>query len=214
MPEAHDLGRLAARRARWRDAEAHVYPLAMVDADGYQRAVTTVATILETLRRDVLTLDQLVDLSEAPPAELVALACAGALTVAADDLIGAACAGREREIGVQAQLSRRAEACRLGRSAGQRWVEVEPAPTSFVGLRSGVPELVVHLASGLGLRTDVDVDPDTGMAALLVVPVRVDTGSGVVLDAAGELGEPRHVADREAWTMARDELVESIERLT
>jgi hypothetical protein len=50
---------LARARQSWRAAEARLYPRAMTDVDGYQRAVVLVAAICERLRAAATTADDL-----------------------------------------------------------------------------------------------------------------------------------------------------------
>jgi len=212
MDHAADDHRLKMLRSRWRAAEAKIYPMAMVDAESYQRAVTAVAAMIGDLRIDVHDLDDLVQRSLDPPATLLRWAAGVDTGLLATDLVDAACAAREREIATGDQLRRRAVAIADGAARGEPWVSVAPAPSEWAsGARQAVPELVVHVPSALAIYTDIGVDPDTGAPAYFVVAVHVDLASGAVLGEASALGEAQLVPDVQAWENRRARLAFLIE---
>lgn len=85
--------------ARWKAAEAHLYPLIMVDPDIYETAVTLVGEVTEVLRKECGTLSELVNVE--PTGALAQCPSAAALSALGFDpntAFGAACACRWREL--------------------------------------------------------------------------------------------------------------------
>lgn len=196
----HDLAPL---RAQWRSAEAKVYPLAMVDTATYKLAVTAIATILERLRETIFSYEELSAFHACPGTPSDELQEAGRQDLW-PDLVGAACATRDREIGGRMERDRQVAAFSGAASAGVEWAEV--AYERRFGLLSTVPELRVHLATGLGMHTSLEPDPITGDPQLLIVPVRVNVAVGGIIEIGGELGDARYAADRAGWDVHAAEI--------
>ncbi len=204
---------LRARRLRWRAAEARVYPIAMVNADGYQRAVAAIAELMAYLRAEINGHQELIDVSDEPSERARALADEAGPGIDPVDLINAACAGRDREIVVNMQLNRRIVAIEGAVAAGHRWVDVAVAPSELPGGRAPqFPELRIHLRSGLAIYTSEEIDPDTAIATPMLMVVRVDLGTGNVLEIVDAIAEPIRASDGEAWVWLADTLAAAIEQ--
>ena len=199
MPAPPTDHELAAARGRWSAAEARVYPLAMVSVAAYQQAIEAVGTVLAFLREDVHDVGQLLSFSTAPAQAVDRLDLGGLARVglAVDDLIAAACAGRDRELAQVAEQQRRVNAFRAARSGEQGWVEV-PAQRAF-GLQATVPELVVHLGQARGVLTTLEPDLETGEPRLRMIPVDVDLDAGDLVPRDEDGDVELLVDDRDEW---------------
>jgi hypothetical protein len=167
---------LSLARQSWRAAEARLYPLAMTNVDGYQRALVLVAATCEQLRAVTTTA---ADLLACQPlaVEYVAAACdvtgTSAQGLEPDDIFGSAAAARDRELaGEDRRLARRA-AIERARAAGVDWTDVHADP-----LGPRVPELRIHVATGWAILTEVGADEATGTPVLVVTTTRVDLATG------------------------------------
>jgi hypothetical protein len=202
----HDLAPL---RALWRSAEAKVYPLAMVDTATYKLAITAIAAVLARLRETTFSYEELAAFHASPGNPSDDLDEAGRQDLW-PDLIGAACATRDREIGGRMERDRQVVAFSAAESAGVEWAEV--AYERRFGLLKTVPELRVHLASGLGIHTSLEPDPITGDPHLLMMPVRVNVAVGGIVEIGGELGEARYASDRAEWEVHAAEIQQRLVR--
>jgi hypothetical protein len=202
----HDLARL---RAQWRSAEAKVYPLAMVDTATYKLAITAVATVLAHLRETIFSYEELSAFHASPGNPSDDLQEAGRQDLW-PDLVGAACATRDREIGGRMERDRQVDAFSAAESAGVEWAEV--AYERRFGLLSTVPEFRVHVATGLGIHTSLEPDPTTGDPQLLIMPVRVNVAVGGITEIGGELGDARYASDRSEWDIHAAEIEQHLLR--
>jgi hypothetical protein len=87
--------------ARFTSAEARLYPMAMTDPDGYERAITLVGMVANELRHQCADLESLLERREELIAALPALAAANGLELAGlppDAIVDAASALRCREL--------------------------------------------------------------------------------------------------------------------
>jgi hypothetical protein len=163
-------------RHAWRAAEARLYPLAMTDVDGYQRAVVLVAAVCARLRERTATAGDLLDCEE-HAAEYVAAAAetSGASTrgLDPDDIFGSAAALRDRELAGQEQRMARLAVVDEARRAGSAWADL---PADDLGPR--VPRLRIHVATGWTIMTELGGDPATGAPQLLVTSAYVDLTTG------------------------------------
>ncbi|HET8621258.1 MAG TPA: hypothetical protein VFM27_19965 [Acidimicrobiales bacterium] len=187
-------------RQSWRAAEARLYPLAMTNVDGYQRALVLVAATCEQLREVTTTAADLLA-CQARAVEQVAEACDATGTSAQgldpDDIFGSAAAARDRELAGEERRLARLAAIGRARAAGAGWTDVH---AESLGPR--VPELRVHVGSGWAILTEVGGDQATGAPALLVTAVRVDlttgelrTDPGAAVHTAGTAAEWERVAE-------------------
>jgi hypothetical protein len=195
---------------RWYEAEARIYPLVMVDAEGYEVAVASVARVVDLLRLEAHDVAALQAVSAEPRLTLARAGVdestlPGSLTAAI--VVDAACATREREIGVEALTRHRAGEVAAARARGDRWAELADDAGRLA--RHGVPELLVELDSAGAVQTALTVDPQTAQPVLLLMPVTVDLATGGISAVVGV--EPRTVAcDRAAWRAAAVELFRSL----
>ena len=186
---------LARARQSWRAAEARLYPRAMTDVDGYQRAVVLVAAICERLRAAATTAEDLLGCQEVA-AEYVASACDATGTSAhgldIDDLFGSAAAMRDRELaGEEARLAR-LTAVERARAAGSEWIDLHAE-----SLGPEVPELRLHVDTGWAILTTMGADESSGSPVLVVTTVRVDPTTGELRDQPDR--EVHLAATAEQW---------------
>jgi hypothetical protein len=176
---------ITSARQSWRGAEARLYPLAMTNVDGYQRALVLVAAICERLRAVVTTADDLLRCQE-EAAEYVASASdatgASAHGLDVDDLFGSAAAARDRELAGEERRLARVTAMERARAAGSEWTDVH---TEALGPR--VPELRLHVDTGWALLTTMGADETTGAPVLLVTTVQVNPTTGDMRDRPDRL---------------------------
>jgi hypothetical protein len=84
-------------RVKWRMAEERLYPLALVDAAAYEKAVCLVRVVLDELRVRCSTLEDLLA-SESDPELLAKGDAAGPISLSGADVVAAACALRSVEL--------------------------------------------------------------------------------------------------------------------
>jgi hypothetical protein len=167
---------LARARQSWRAAEARLYPLAMTNVDGYQRALVLVAATCEQLRAVATTA---ADLAACQPraVEYVAAACDATGTSAQglepDDIFGSAAAARDRELAGEERRQARLAAVERARTAGAEWTDLH---ADALGRR--VPELRVHVGTGWAILTEVGADQATGAPVLVLTTTQVDLTTG------------------------------------
>jgi hypothetical protein len=167
---------LARARQSWRAAEARLYPLAMTNVDGYQRALVLVAATCEQLRAVATTA---ADLAACQPraVEYVAAACDATGTSAQglepDDIFGSAAAARDRELAGEERRQARLAAVERARTAGAEWTDLH---ADALGRR--VPELRVHVGTGWAILTEVGADQATGAPVLVLTTAQVDLTTG------------------------------------
>jgi hypothetical protein len=202
----HDLAPL---RTQWRAAEAKIYPLAMVDTATYKLAVTCIAAVLANLRETVLSYEELAAFHASPGKPTADAQEAGRQDLW-PDLVGAACATRDREIGGRMERDRQVAAFSAAELVGAEWAEV--AYERRFGLLGTVPEFRVHVATGLGIHTSLEPDPITGDPQLLIMPVRVNVAVGGITEIGGELGEARYASDRGEWDIHAAEIQHALVR--
>jgi hypothetical protein len=201
VTDGPDEQELVAFRGRWSTAEARIYPMAMVSVPAYEQALTAVAALLDHLRAEVHDTAALVRFAEEPDSarrllDVPVLELAG---LSFQDLVGAACASRDRELILQEECQRRLDAIR-GTPPEADWVDV-PFRRAF-GLLATVPELRVLLSAGRGLRTSLEADVETGAPRLRIVPVAVDRSTGELSVLPEHADLDLLVDDRAAWDEA------------
>jgi hypothetical protein len=187
-------------RQSWQAAEGRLYPLAMSNVDGYQRALVLVAAVCDQLREHTTTAADLLDCQE-HAAEHVAAAAesTGASTrgLDPDDVFGSAAALRDRELAGQEQRRRRLAAVDEARLAGSDWADLH---ADELGPR--VPHLRIHVATGWAIMTELGGDPATGAPQLLVTTARVDVSTGELSEADGPVTSVATVEEWEQVTAA------------
>jgi hypothetical protein len=193
---------LARARQSWRAAEARLYPLAMTNVDGYQRALVLVAAVCEQLRAVTTTAAELVA-CQPRAVEYVAQACDATGTSAQglepDDIFGSAAAARDRELAGEDRRLARLAAVEQARSAGEDWADLHADP-----LGPRVPELRIHVGTGWAILTEMGADQATGAPVLIVTTARVDPATGEL--SAQEGGAVHTVGTAEEWERVATEL--------
>ncbi len=189
---------------RLRTAEDRLYPIAMVDAERYQRAVRLVGLLAQELTQTYATLDELALAQPSGHRRLVAVA--GAAGIALD--------GLDRDLVVQAAMSQRFRALLSDRStelrqrlvaqaraAGRQWAVLEE-PDSAAWSAGSARWVETHVATGALMIRAVAADPQTGRLSY-----RLEVFGG----PDPETGPPQGIrveefADRDAWLAATDEV--------
>jgi hypothetical protein len=186
---------LARARQSWRTAEARLYPLAMTNVEGYQRALMLVAATCQQLRAVTTTAADLLG-CQARAAEYVAAACdamgTSAVGLDPDDIFGSAAAVRDRELAGQERRRARLAAIDRARAAGADWTDLHADP-----LGPGVPELRMQVGTGWAILTEVGADQATGAPVLVVTTTRVDLATGALRDDPGAVVHT--VGSAEEW---------------
>jgi hypothetical protein len=192
-PDEND--RLRNALARWRAADDRLYPLAMVDADGYQHAVALVGRMHDELRRSCHTLTDMVEVDRDPSALLAAVDPGGPDTVLANSqtLVEAACSLRSTELRVTDQRRQRRARIARGHESGADWVVLEG---SRERIESGERFTQMHLPSGHALVAFVD--PFSGKHPFHLAELSLDPATG------DPMGDPStrwesSFPDRDAW---------------
>ena len=193
---------LARARQSWRAAEARLYPLAMTNVDGYQRALVLVAATCEQLRAVTTTAAGL--LACQPRAvEYVAAASDATGTSARgldpDDIFGSAATARDRELAGDERRVARRVAIERARAAGEDWSDLH---ADALGPR--VPELRMHVGTGWAILTEVGADQATGAPVLIVTTTRVDLTTGELHADPGAIVHTARTA--EEWERVAMEL--------
>jgi hypothetical protein len=200
-----DSGRAEAlrqARARWRAAEDRLFPVALVDPDGYRRLLSVVAALLQKLRASTTSFDHLLEL-DSHPAPLVAAACVDG---AADRVaLEAALAVRDRELVAVAERDRRTRAIAAARNAGATWVDLEGSWEAVC--RSGTRHTEMHLPSGRALVATVD--PYSGEDPYRLEIVRLDIETGAPVQTTDQ---DQCFANRAMWLAEREQWRAQIER--
>ena len=198
--------------AAWTSAEESLYGPLLADPPAYERVVGLVGTLVDHLRANIDDVPGLVAASERGAALVAEVAPEQALPwVPLDTALRAACALRYRELQVTRQQAERRRRLAEAAGAGETWVRlVDPGS---IALPAVAPALVVHVASGMAIRCTIEMDPETGGARFVSLPVRVRLPDGDVIGPIDEAGAEQvagSVAERDAQ-VAR--LQERIERL-
>lgn len=183
--------------ARFTAAEARLYPMAMTDAAGYQRATALVGVVLSELRQRSITvgdvLQQRAQLIAALPdlASTVALGLGG---LPADAIVDAASAVRCRELQAASTAAAREERIAAAREAGDEWFCIEPDPGEVMA--GTYRRLEMHLPTGSTLITSIEAGRGGSGTSYWIELLRA-AGQG----PAGPAEKLRYT-DRGAWTAA------------
>jgi hypothetical protein len=199
IPAEHaDLAR------RLRTAEDRLYPIAMVDADRYERAVRLVGLLAQELTQSCATLDELALAQPRARERLVAVAGAEAIPLAGLDtelVVEAAMSQRFRALLSEQAAELRQRLVAEARSAGRAWAVLEEPDPAAWGAGSA-RWVEAHVGTGALMIRAVAADQETGQPAY-----RLEVFGGP--DA--ESGPPQGVhveefGDRDAWLAAIDEV--------
>lgn len=201
---------LRRARARWRGAEDRLFPVVLVDPDAYRRALSVVGLLLEELRANTTSLDQLLGLDVDPAPLLAALPAGGvgfAGSASGEDrlTLEAAFAVRDRELVAAAERGRRAAAIASARSAGATWVDLEGSWEAAQCTRARHTEMHVPTARTL----IASVDPYSGDDPHRLELVVLDGDTGTLVETAERA---RAFADRAEWLAERERWRAEIDR--
>ena len=193
--DAERADALRRARARWRAAEDRLFPVVLVDPDTYRRALYVVGLLLEQLRANTTSLDQLLGLDVDPEPLLSTLP---ASSVGAEErlTLEAAFAVRDRELAAAAKRGRRAAAIALARSAGATWVDLEGSWEAV--LSTGARHTEMHLPTARALVATIDPYSGDGPHRLELVVLDGETGTPVETT-----DRDRAFADRAEWLAER-----------
>ncbi|HET7661341.1 MAG TPA: hypothetical protein VFK66_13210 [Oryzihumus sp.] len=183
--------------ARFTAAESRLYPLALVDPAGYERAVAATGRLLTELRtscpdigavlaqREPLV-ESLAAASGERPAELGGLS--------PETVVDAACAVRCRELWARERARRAQHRVAAARAAGQEWLVEEPDADAV--MTGEYRRVELHVPTGTALVGLVEAGGAQGTAyRLQVVPAPAADGT-----APPEVSET--YGDRASWVEA------------
>jgi hypothetical protein len=199
IPAEHaDLAR------RLRNAEDRLYPIAMVDAERYERAVRLVGLLGRELAQTCATLDELALAQPRARERLVAVARAEGIPLAGLDpelVVEAAMSQRFRALLSEQATELRQRLVAEARAAGLRWAVLEEPDSAAWGTGSAC-WVEAHVGTGALMIRAVAADPQTGQPAYrLEVFGGRDPGTGPPQGIRVE-----EFVDRDAWLAAIDEV--------
>jgi hypothetical protein len=204
VPAEHaDLAR------RLRTAEDRLYPIAMVDAERYERVLRLVGLLARELVQTCATLDELALAQPRATEQLGVLARTEGISLVGLDtdlVVEAAMSQRFRALLSEQATQLRQRQIAEARAAGQRWAVLEePDPAAW---SSGSARWVeTHVATGALMIRVVDADPRTGQPAY-----RLEVFGGRDRENSHPHGiRVDEFVDRDAWLAAIDEVRRSFE---
>jgi hypothetical protein len=200
-------GRIPAEHAelarRLRNAEDRLYPIAMVDADRYERALRLVGALARELARTYATLDELALAQPHARARLTAIARTEGIPLTGLDselVVDAALSQRFRQLLSEQAAQLRQRLIADARAGGAAWAVLEePDPAAW----------------GAGSARWVETHVTTG--ALMVRSVDADVRTGQPSYRLEVIGGPRggvrteEFVDRDDWLAAIDAVRRTIE---
>lgn len=168
---------IAELRAIWSISEQRLYPLATTATDLYQAAVPLVRSLADVLA-DVASHD---DLSRRWTNRADALAAAEAESrvampsrLAADDVLGAAFALRDRELAAELERADRRQRVEAARDESSEWAVLHRRGDIERGLADPYQSIEFHLATCLALVLTVERDPSTVRPNFVVSVIEMD----------------------------------------
>jgi hypothetical protein len=152
----------SALARRLRAAEDKLYPIAMVDAERYQRAVTLVGLLARRLATECASLDELAAAESRVRGWLIDtdVSVAG---IDADLVVESAMSHRFRELLTDQSAELRRAVVSRARSAGLAWAVLE-SPDAAAWSTGAARWVETHVATGTMLVRSVAADPVTGVA--------------------------------------------------
>lgn len=194
VPAADGDGHAAVRR-RWRAAGDRLWLVALSDGEAYQRAAGAVGRLLDRLRAQAHSVEDLLRVEQDPAGHLAEDDVPAA---PGPDLLAAACAMRADEIDAADGARRRRAAIGAARDAGATWVTLTSTPTRVVEM---------HLGTGRAVVATSDLyDPDR---PYVVGAALLDARTG---DTLAGTDEEQACATHDAWAAARAARRNEIER--
>jgi hypothetical protein len=181
---------------RFTAAEARLYPMAMTDPAGYERAATLVGMVADELRVAGGDIASVLEDREAMIARLPQLAAAAGQSTPvglAAEIVDAASALRCRELQAEDANTRWNVRASAAREAGEQWLVEEPDPMSV--LSGSYRRIEWHLPSSTTLITAIEA----GRAAELPrYTIDVIERDGATASSS--------CPDRESWLAAAEQL--------
>lgn len=201
-------GEYAALARQLRGAEDRLFPLAMIDADRYQRAVRLVGLLARQLTETCTSLDDLAAAGPDTRFRLLVIAEAEGIPLGGldPDLVAdAAMSQRFRALLAEQATQLQRQRIERAREAGLAWAVLEqPDPAAWGGGSARWVE--AHVATGTVLVRSVVADPNTGIATFRIEVFDSATG------AAGPAGmRVEEFTDRSAWLAAVDQIHADLE---
>ena len=184
-----DEASIAATRGLWTECERQLYPMAVSDAPGYQRAIMAARALADQLG-EVASSEELAALWPRAGELLASVLLERGLPAGSmprDWVAGAAFALRDREIREAAQRKAHQERIEAARQGGEAWIVLDEAGDLAAELVNPYRCTEMHLDSGFAVVAMVQADPGSGDACYVVTVVRLDPGSGELLDASPKL---------------------------
>jgi hypothetical protein len=191
---------------RLRAAEDRVFPLAMTDADRYERAVTLVGLLRPVVAELAPDLDALEACRPLLLARARDLASRNALVTADLDLpavVDAARAQRLRALLATGAAQTLDTVIEQARAAGLAWALVAQPAAADLGIAPQQQWVDLHLATGTRLVRTIRMDPGTGRA-LFQIDLRSPDGQGMSVECA----------DRAEWLEAAEDLRADLESMS
>ncbi|MCH9690404.1 MAG: hypothetical protein K0U10_07125 [Gammaproteobacteria bacterium] len=189
--------------AEWSKSEGALFPLAMVDADAYQRAVACVGLLGPFFEQHADQISSLQVARESAAQELAGMAEAeGVSTVglSVGQIADAAAAHRLRVLMAKEQMSAEETSIHNSRVAGEAWASVLEPDTS--GGMPGAPMVwtEIHVHSGARLLRRAAMDEDTGAAVFSIELTTTDSESPTYT---------QRFLSRDEWLADRERIKES-----
>ena len=188
--------------ARFTAAEARLYPLAMVDADLYQRATSLVGMLARDLRESCPDIEAVLARRDALLTLLPDLAAQAGVSMAglqADLVVDCALALRSREVQAQRAETRARARIDAARESGQEWLVEETDPATVM---AGVFRKVeLHLPTGCMVVSSVEADSAGAPSEYRLELVAPQSDSGALRE-----GRAESYPDRASWVLATERM--------
>lgn len=195
----------AAVVAGWRQAEERLYPLVMVDPDGFQRVVSVIRAAADRLG-DHVTTDDLVEARRRGREVVVGAAesVGVQITQITDiDLVADAAFGlRHREALAARRRTEVADRIAAAREKGHDVVVIRESGRPDHPAVQPFERIEMRLADGRGLRASVDVDPSDLRPVYMLDQVALDPETGLLVEDP-HTRPSRRFTHRESWEAAR-----------
>ncbi len=193
---------------RWRAAEQRLYPLVLVQPEAYERYLVLVRAVADELR-SAQTPEELTG-AFGGRASIVGTVAARA-QVATEGLnlelvAEAAFSLRYREVLAEVRREEVIRRLRAASQQGAEWAVVQEAVGAAGPDMPPYDRLEMHIPSGVGLHSFVELGPEMDRPRFGVEVVGLDPQTGDRVIGAPWLAEPRTFEDRGRWEEAVEEL--------
>jgi hypothetical protein len=188
--------------ARFVSAEARLYPLAMVDADMYERATALVGLLARDLRENCPDIEAVLGRRDTLLTLLPDLAAQAGVSLAGlptDTVVDCACALRCREAEAQTVAANARARIDAARESGQEWLVEEPDPAMVM---AGVFRRVeLHLPTMCIVVSSVEADSVGAPLEYRLELVPAQNDSNDRRDGRAEI-----YSDRASWVLATERM--------